>query len=950
MNAFLKTLLSMSLAGTALMLLVLALRPLLRRRTTRTFQYYLWLLVLLRLMLPLSLGLGLLPMAFHAAPELPDMTIEQFLTVRTPAPAAELTSSPPAPDSGLALAPDAKDTLTQKASDGAPAVSAGIAPDESDGSAQSGAETAVVPAAASVPNEAYLPAVFSASYWTLSRAVSALWVIGVCFYMLATLLGYRRLTSALKLTSHPAAPGEQALLASMTDRPVALRRSAACVTPMLMGLRRPAILLPEQTYDESRLRDILLHELTHLRRQDLQYKWLTALVCAVHWFNPLMPLLRQEINRACELACDEAVIRNMETPARVCYGETLLAVAADARQPFGVIRATMCEEKRTMRERMAAIGVHQNRTRRMVMLAAAALAIVLLAAAALGVFTPGKDADRSDWLAALCGGTETGDDARSALLVRFEAYLAEHSNDFTSEDISAHYDRAELTAGSDGEASLVLYYRDPTGLTIADRLSCDGADAPVRRGRSTVEDAESSPSSREIHVIHDAGYAYGYYVVTLEKWPSDGGTASNIRVYDAKTQRAKILVSTENGFDEVAWDEEKAASAAVPFTVRTGDGQEATFRFYPATMEVTTADGCGLSGYGGMMQMEKLHELEATQVKSYSDLRGGICDSPLRILKKDEYDPTQIVTFTFNAGTTFTGHEAEAEAVMEAGKNPGLGVRALHDEGVTGEGVNVAIIDQNLLLDHPEFAGKIAAYYDTGCGQPEDSGSMHGPAVTSLLVGENIGVAPGAKVYYAASPSWTYDSAYEAEGLRWIIAQNTALPEGEKIRVVSVSGAPSGPGSLCANQDQWDAAVAEAQAAGILVLDCRTVADTGFIWPAFYDPAQPEDVTGMTSGFASSAGRFTPNTWAIYVPTSYRTVAEEYDKGICSYQYTGSGGRSWGIPYAAGVLALGWQIDPSMTAEEAVNLLRESCYQNENGIHFIDPPAFIDAVRAQLPD
>ena len=333
------------------------------------------------------------------------------------------------------------------------------------------------------------------------------------------------------------------------------------------------------------------------------------------------------------------------------------------------------------------------------------------------------------------------------------------------------------------------------------------------------------------------------------------------------------------------------------------------------------------------------------KVKAFDDLRGGMDDIPIRTLTEDEYDPAQIMTFTFNAETIFTGHEAEAKAVMEAGKNPGLGVRALHDEGITGEGVNVAIIDQNLLLDHPEFAGKIAAYYDTGCNQPEDSGSMHGPAVTSLLVGENIGVAPGAKVYYAAAPSWTGDSAYYAAGLRWIIQQNAALPEGEKIRVVSVSAAPSGAGSPFTNKDQWDAAVVEAQAAGILVLDC-----SGSIWPAFYDPMKPEDVTAMVCGFSSclSAGR--SDYGIVYVPTSYRTVAEEYKKGVCSYQYTGEGGLSWGIPYAAGVLALGWQIDPSMTAEEAANLLKQSCYQNKNGIHFIDPSAFIDAVRAQLAD
>ena len=183
-----------------------------------------------------------------------------------------------------------------------------------------------------------------------------------------------------------------------------------------------------------------------------------------------------------------------------------------------------------------------------------------------------------------------------------------------------------------------------------------------------------------------------------------------------------------------------------------------------------------------------------------------------------------------------------------------------------------------------------------------------------------------------------------ADGLNWIVEQNEKLPEGEKIRVVSVSAAPSGEGSpFTENLELWDQAVEAAQAAGIVVLDCRTGEETGFIASAFFDPTAREDPTACTGGWPSNPMTVSPSE--IGVPCSYRTVAEEYWEGETSYQYDGSGGLSWGIPYAAGVLALGWQVAPELDGETMLQLLKDSCATARDGSRIIDPTAFIEAVR-----
>lgn len=333
-------------------------------------------------------------------------------------------------------------------------------------------------------------------------------------------------------------------------------------------------------------------------------------------------------------------------------------------------------------------------------------------------------------------------------------------------------------------------------------------------------------------------------------------------------------------------------------------------------------------------------------VKPYNDIRyfDWLEKNNKEIYEVNEYNQEDICTFTFNQGTILKGHEDLQRKIMENGKNPGLGIRLIHEQGITGKNINVAIIDQNLLLNHPEFCGKITAYYDTGCNLDHDRGSMHAPAVTSLLVGDSIGVAPDAKVYYAAAPSWNGDSEYYAKGLYWIIEENKKLPDGEKIRVVSVSAAPSGEETLFTkNLHMWDEAVFAAQEEGILVLDCRINSETGIIAPAFYDPDDPDNVHKCIGGFPTSVYKVPSSE--IGVPTSYRTVAEEYFEGSPSYQYTGQGGLSWGIPYAAGVLALGWQVNPSLNNDQILQLLFDTCTIANDGSNIINPPAFIEAVK-----
>ena len=109
-----------------------------------------------------------------------------------------------------------------------------------------------------------------------------------------------------------------------------LHLSSQVESPLLVGVWRPSIILPDQrnqTFDEAELRLMLAHELTHLRRHDLAWNWLPTVATWLFFFNPLVWLMVRRWSEAQEAACDEVLIQQrVAQPAD--YGRLLLKLSA----------------------------------------------------------------------------------------------------------------------------------------------------------------------------------------------------------------------------------------------------------------------------------------------------------------------------------------------------------------------------------------------------------------------------------------------------------------------------------------------------------------------------------------------------------------------------------------------------------------------------------------------
>lgn len=265
----------------------------------------------------------------------------------------------------------------------------------------------------------------------------------------------------------------------------------------------------------------------------------------------------------------------------------------------------------------------------------------------------------------------------------------------------------------------------------------------------------------------------------------------------------------------------------------------------------------------------------------------------------------------------------DPDQILELGKNPGLGIDKLHKSGLTGRNVSIAIVDQGLNLDHEEYCSNILGYellHYTG------NASLHGSAVASIAVGKSCGVAPSANVYYVASTfgkftpfGYKYNLEYMADSIDRIVEINDLLPEGHKIRVISISQgfADDKDGRKIID------AIERANKKGIFVLTTTPEPNYGFSIMGLGREfeADPDDIDSYIPGSWLEDSFYSDNFWlspetTLAIPMDSRTYASFQTTD--EYEFCAQGGYSWSVPWLAGLYALCAEKKPSITPDEFI--------------------------------
>ena len=351
MNEFIKVLLSLSVSGALLLLLILGLKPLYKNKFSKRWQYYIWIVVALRFLLPFT----------------PDTTIigSLFEKFDTTAITNEIPTNPNVPVPA--------DTGNSKAEP-----------------IQTNRE--ITTAAMREPVDKYVCLFF---IWSALALVLFVRKVTVYQGFIQYIKAGNKEVSDIKILNLLSDCEEKLNIKTRVE----LSCNPLIASPMLIGFFRPRIILPVGELEDKELSYIFVHELTHYKQRDMFYKWLIQIVVCVHWFNPFVYLLEKEVNKSCELSCDEKVISILNEKAKREYGDTLISfLKSNNLYKSSLASVTLTEGAEQLKERLGAIMKFRKKSKAIIAITAIFTAAVCVCFFVTGAYAaPSAANDMKTW-------------------------------------------------------------------------------------------------------------------------------------------------------------------------------------------------------------------------------------------------------------------------------------------------------------------------------------------------------------------------------------------------------------------------------------------------------------------------------------------------------------------------------------------------------------------------
>lgn len=343
MSENLKLILSLSISASIIALIIFTLKPFIKDKISKSWQYYIWLIVVLRLITPFSIEANIVNKIFTSTYKVP--------TVITP----NLY------DATYDIAYELQNFKTENS----PITS------------QTNASPKTVNLKFIASNLLYISLIIS--FLILTKHITS----------------YRSFIKYIKAGRRNIKDEEILDIFFETVNELNLKRypnlysHKLIYSSMAIGIIKPFVVIPEiQLQSKESLKYIFLHELTHIKRCDTIYKWIVQILVCIHWFNPILYFVKKDINDLCELSCDEQVIKKFDENERVDYGNTLLhSIEISGDYTGEVVYNQLCENGKLIKERLKSIKYFGKKSRLALSISTILTCTLFISAIVTGAYT-----------------------------------------------------------------------------------------------------------------------------------------------------------------------------------------------------------------------------------------------------------------------------------------------------------------------------------------------------------------------------------------------------------------------------------------------------------------------------------------------------------------------------------------------------------------------------------
>jgi Antirepressor regulating drug resistance, predicted signal transduction N-terminal membrane component len=153
--------------------------------------------------------------------------------------------------------------------------------------------------------------------------ILAIWITGTIIHLIHLVIKYYKLSRFVKFCTRNIIELE---INDSLKHNYSILKLNIPDAPMVIGLFKPIIVLPDLQFSHKELEFILKHECLHISNRDLLIKYLYEFFVCIYWWNPVVYSFRNYTNQLIEIRTDELATNSYSNQEKIDYINSLIKV------------------------------------------------------------------------------------------------------------------------------------------------------------------------------------------------------------------------------------------------------------------------------------------------------------------------------------------------------------------------------------------------------------------------------------------------------------------------------------------------------------------------------------------------------------------------------------------------------------------------------------------------